>query len=86
MATRQDDTEQESRRDIDSIIESYGENNTEAATKGSEVSSKTVPAQKKYRDFEKETARKCFKKPSDWEDEKKISDFLKNSARNGQKY
>lgn len=86
MATRQDDTEQESRGDIDSIIESYGEDNTETAPKESEVTKKTTQAQRTYRDFEKETARKCFKKPSDWEDKKKISDFLKNSARNGQKF
>lgn len=82
MSSYQDQTEEESHGEIDSIIESYGE---ETAQNESEVSKKTVQGPSKYRDFEKETARKCFKKPSDWEDTKKISDFLKNSAKRGQK-
>lgn len=85
MATRQDGTERDSRGDIDSIIESYGKHGAQATPEEIEVDKKKMRAPNKYRDFEKETARKCFKKPSDWEDTKKISDFLKNSARPGQK-
>lgn len=85
MATRRDQSEKGSSRDIDSIIESYGQHADETEHKDSEVSKERSQAQRKYRDFEKETARKCFKKPSDWENKEKISDFLKKSARKDQK-
>jgi hypothetical protein len=85
MATRQSPGKRESREEIDSIIDSYGEHVVETAHKEKVVNKKTVQGRNEYRDFEKETARKCFKKASDWEDTKKISDFLKNSARHGQK-
>lgn len=85
MATRQDQAREGSSGEIDSIIESYGQRADETEHKKSEVSKEAVQAQRKYRDFEKETARKCFKKPSDWDDREKINDFLKKSARKDQK-
>lgn len=85
MAARQDQTEEESCGDVDSIIESYGQHSDGTEYKQSEVSKETAQAQREYRDFEKETARKCFKKLSDWEDKEKINEFLKKSARKDQK-